>query len=501
VKGGDRAVIAHIPAALESPKSPLVTGSFGYKVVRWAKRRLHITLDPWQAYALDRMLEHDADMQLLAHLVLLSVARQNGKSVIVRALVGWIMDEGHKWDTFRQWSFILLAAHDAKQARIPYDFIRRDLLSYADINTWGHTARKQGLARARATQYTGLEINGVRVDVATSQAGSARGISPGLICFDEVLTQTTFATYEVLSPAQIAIRNSQMLMTSTAGFADSVVLRAMHDRLYRQATGAEQHDPSFMGLWWRADDDDVGLDWDQLEKANPSLQGTRLSRQMIASEYLILPRGSWVRERLNRWHDERVDAPFSIAAWGACRLPNPLAPADVSGGYVVACDVLSTWSEGSIIVSAMRKDGRVGTEVHRHLLARPDKPLTAADFTREVAALALKIKLDAVVYSASSALAPAFERHAVETSIPYQAITATKNIMACADFAEAVSSKRLAHDDPYLDSQVALAQRRFIGNEGAWRWTISNAPITGVIGATLSVAIAAKRMAPVQVFL
>jgi phage terminase large subunit-like protein len=203
-------------------------------------------LDPWQAYALDRALEHDADFNLLARQVLLSVARQNGKSVIVRAFVGWLMDEGYKWDTFRKWDFILLAAHDAKQARIPYDFIRRDVMSYADINTWGHSARRQGVARARATQYTGIELNGVRVDVATSQPGSARGISPGLICFDEVLTQTSFETYEVLSPAQVAIPNSQMLMTSTAGFADSVVLRAMHDKLYRQSTNAEQHDPSFV---------------------------------------------------------------------------------------------------------------------------------------------------------------------------------------------------------------------------------------------------------------
>ena len=187
-----------VPPALESPRSVLATGSFGYKVVKWAKRRLKLTLDPWQVYALDRMLEHDSDMQLLARTVLLSVARQNGKSVIVRSFVGWLLDEGHKWDTFRKWDFILLAAHDAKQARIPYDYIRRDVMSYSDINTWSHSARRQGVARARATQYTGIELNGVRVDVATSQPGSARGISPGLVCFDEVLTQTSFETYEGL---------------------------------------------------------------------------------------------------------------------------------------------------------------------------------------------------------------------------------------------------------------------------------------------------------------
>jgi hypothetical protein len=502
MKGWDGEPVGYVPPALESPRNANATGSFGPRVADWAKRRLKMKMDLWQRYALYRALEHDADMNLLARTVLLSVARQNGKSVIVRAFVGWLLDEGHKWDTFRKWDFILLAAHDAKQARIPYDFIRRDVLTYAEISGWGHTARRQGVSRARATQYTGIELNGVRVDVATSQPGSARGISPGLICFDEVLTQTTFSTYEVLSPAQVAIPNSQMLMTSTAGYADSVLLRAMHDKLYRQHTGAEQFDPTFLGLWWRADDDDVGLDWEQLTKANPSLDGgNRLSRALITSEYGILPRGSWVRERLNRWHDERVDAPFSIAAWGACRLPQPLAPANVAAGYVVAVDVLSTWSEGSIIVAALRKDGRVGTEVHRHLLARTDRPLTAPDFTREVAAIAARVKVDAIVYAASSALAPAFERHAVESNLPYQSITATKNIMACADFAEAVVAKRLAHDDPFLDSQVASAQRRFIGNEGAWRWTISGVPITGVIAATLAVAIAAKSVTPVQVFL
>jgi hypothetical protein len=488
--------------ALASPRSPLATGSFGPKVVKWAKRKLKMTLDPWQVYALDRMLEHDADMQLLASTVLISVARQNGKSVIVRAISGWILDEGHKWDTFRAWDLILLAAHDAKQARIPYDYIRRDVMSYADINTWGHSARRQGLARARATQFSGIELNGVRVDVATSQAGSGRGHSVALCCFDEVLTQTNFALYEVLSPALVAVKNSVMLMTSTAGFADSVVLRQMYDILYRQSTGAERHDPSFMGLWWRADDDDATpKDWDQILKANPAFHGRGLSRKMIENEYRILPKGSWVRERLNRWHDERVDAPFSIAAWGACRVPSPLQADLVSGNYVIACDVTSTWGEGSIIVSAMRKDGKVGVEVHRHLLARTEVPLQARDFTREISQIAAKWRIDAIVYSASSPLAPAFERHAVESMLPYQSIPATKLLMACSDFAEAVTSQRIAHDDPFLDSQIASAQRRFIGSDGAWRWTISKSPITGVVGATLGVAIAAKSFHPIQVFL
>jgi hypothetical protein len=491
-----------VAPALESPRSPLAVGSYGPLVTAWALRRLGLEHGPWQAYALNRLLECDANGDLLARIGLLSVARQNGKSVIVRSLVGWILDEGYKLPAFRDWQFILLAAHDAKQARIPYGFIRRDVEAYSNVDVWGKSARAKGKHRARATMFTGIELNGVTVDVATRQPGSARGVSPGLVAFDEVLTQTDFAMYEVLSPAQSAVRNSQMLMTSTAGFADSVVLRAMHDRLYRQATNAERHDPTFMGLWWRADDDDAGLDWEQLQKANPALDDGRLSRKMIESEYAVLPRGSWVRERLNRWHDERVDAPFSLAAWGACRIAGPLEPSTLLDppSYTVAVDVTSTWSEGSIIIAGQRSDGLVGVEVHRYLQSRPETPLKAEAFTTEIARLAAKYRIEEVVYAASSALAPMLERFGVERGVTCTAVSAIRNMMACHDFAEAVLNQRIAHDDPHLDSQVAAAQRRFVGQEGQWRWTISGTPITSVVAATFATMYAMKAMAPIQVF-
>ena len=489
---------------MESPRSVRAVSSYGPLVTNWARRRLNIEHGEWQAYALNRILECDSAGDLLARETLVSVGRQNGKSVIVRSLVGWILDEGHKLDAFRLWNFILLAAHDARQARIPYEFIRQDVEAYADVSGWGHTARQKGKSRARATLYTGIELNGVKVDVASRQAGSARGISPGLIAFDEVLTQTDFSMYEVLTPAQSAIRNSLILMTSTAGFSDSVVLRKAHDRLYRQSTGAEQHDPTFCGLWWRADSDEIGVDYEQLQKANPGLGDGRLSMQMIENEYVMLPHGSWVRERLNRWHDERVDAPFSLAAWGACRQTEPLHPRALSDNpqYTIAVDVTSSWSEGSIIVACQRNDDRVGVEVHRYLHARPDLPLTAEDFAQEVITLATKLnRVEHVVYTAQSPLAPAMERIAVSHSLPCESVTITRNMIACHDFAESVIAKRIAHDDSHLDSQIAGAQRRFIGNDGSWRWAISTVPCTSVVGATLATSYAAKAIAPVQLFL
>ena len=494
--------MAMIAPALESPRSPRAVSSYGPLVTKWCARRLGIEHGPWQAYAIARLLECDDAGNLIARIGLLSVARQNGKSVIVRSIMGWILDEGYKIAAFRDWKLLLLAAHDAKQARIPYGFIRQDVESYANVDTWGQSARRSGNNVARATRFGGIELHGVSIDVASRQAGSTRGVSPGLIAFDEVLTQTDFSMYEVLSPAQSAIANSQMLMTSTAGFADSVVLRAMYDRLYRQATGAEQYDETFMGMWWRADDDDAGLDWDQLAKSNPALDDGRLSRKMIESEYAILPRGSWVRERLNRWHDERVDAPFSLAAWGACRVKEPLELSAIADPpqYTIGVDVTTTWSEGSIIIAAQRRDGLVGVEVHRYLQSRPERVLTADDFIQELGRLCNKLHVEQIVYAASSALAAAMERFAITFGVSCIAVSANRNMIACHDFAESVTARRIAHDDPHLDSQIGMAQRRFVGSEGAWRWTISNAPITSVVAATFSTMYAMKAVSSVQVF-
>lgn len=493
--------------ALETPRSPRVADSYGPLVKRWAQRKINMELGPWQEYALDRLLEHDDDGNLIAEQGLLSVGRQNGKTVIMRALTGWMLDQGHSLPAFSAYDLILFCAHDANQAHIPYDFVRRDMISWANIT---HTGRSQEYGSVehmrnvkRATLNTGLEINGVRVQTATRQAGSGRGVSAGLILFDEVLTQTTFDQYDVLSPAQSAIANALMLLTSTAGFADSIVLRQFYNDLYRQATGADRPDDRFMGLWWRADEDDVGLDWEQLEKANPGLNDGRLRRSAIEREYRILPRGSWTRERLNRWADERVDAPFSLGAWGACREREPLRPECMGdeAPYVISVDCAADWSHGTIVVAGMRTDGLVGVEVHRHLEARPDTPLTADDFVREIVKVAAKVRVVSIPYSSTSALTPAFVRAQMETQLPFEAVGAPKTQLACMDFAEAVIARRMVHDDPVLDAQISGAQRRFVGSEGSWRWSISGTnPVTAVIAMTYAVSWAAKYGGQAQIF-
>ena len=79
--------------------------------------------------------------------------------------------------------------------------------------------------------------------------------------------------YEVLSPALSAIRNSQMLMTSTAGFSDSVVLRSTFDRSISSQLAQSSMILASWVSWWRAESDDIALDRESLARANPALDG------------------------------------------------------------------------------------------------------------------------------------------------------------------------------------------------------------------------------------
>jgi Phage terminase-like protein, large subunit len=309
--------------------------------------------------------------------------------------------------------------------------------------------------------------------------------------------------WEALSPSQSAVLNPIMLLTSTAGYADSVILRALYDRAMKIQRGELEPDPTFLFLWWMADDDDAGLDWDQLRKANPALVGGRLNQSKLKAEFEIMPRASWIRERLNRWSDERAEGPFSLAAWGECRLHEPLERTQVqSPRYVLAVNVNNNWTDATIAVAAKRRDGRIGVEIHAHLDGTSTQQITGGAVSGIVSAFAEKYRVAKVLYLHNDPIAAEAQRHKAMTGKPWEPVTSVEYLRFCNDFQEAVGSRRIAHDDPLLDGQIAYAARRFVGSEDAWRWavTMSGGPITAVQAATLAAGEIGKELGAVQLF-
>lgn len=461
----------------ETPTPSGVHGTYGKAVRSWASRELGITLGRWQAHVLDHALRYDRNGDLIHRIALLSTGRQNGKSVIVRSLFGWLLDEGRCLPAFAGWTTLLAAAHDAKQARIIYKGVFGDLSGIPRLR-----------GTARLTEHFGITVGGVTLDTVTGQAGSSRGLSAGAIAWDEMLTQKDWDMWEALSPTQSAQRSPIMILTSTAGHEDSVILRSFYDRLRRLATGDEKPDPTFYGAWWQSEDPDAELDWQQIKQANPALGDGRLSRTAVRMEHAILPPDSWRRERLNHFVDVRADGAFNPGVWAKLRTPEPLA--GLTGPYALAVDVESGWKRATITVAGIREDGRIGVEILRDL--RDDEgPVTAQRIITEIEAFPEYVAV--ILFDSISGISAELRRRATETGLPYQELNRPEFVAACMDVTEMIHAGRLAVDDPLLDAQLPLVARREVGADGAF--CFSRGKSLGPIDAFLSMTFAAHGIA------
>jgi hypothetical protein len=463
----------------ETPANPRIVGSYGTRATAWAKRELGIDVRGWQEYVIWNLLAYDSEGRLVYREGLVSTARQNGKSVIVRVIIGWILDEGRDLAAFREWRNILAAAHDAKQARITYLNVFTDLITLPRL-----VAATKGDRLTRFVKLTakeGIRIGNLSFDTATSQADSVRGTSNGLIAWDEVLTQRDYDLWRALRPTQVAVPSAQVLFTSTAGDADSVVLRDLFDKLVRQSTGAEKRDEAFWGAWWQSEDPTPRLDWDQIAQANPALAEGRLSKDFIVGE-LSGPPDIFRQERLNHWLEQSSPGAFNAEAWARNRVPLPLE--GHAGPFCLGVDVHSDWTRATISVGAMREDKRVGVEVFKDMRA---ESLTAADVIAAVHSFPGTTL--AVSYDQASAGAPSFRRDMENSAIPWDELKPSAVCSAHMDFSEMVHAGALAIDDPLVDAQIPYVARRPVGPDGAFRFSRKDS--TGPIDAVNASAFAA----------
>ncbi len=452
---------------------------------------MHVTFGSWQAYAIDNILRHDKKGDLIHRIALVSTARQNGKSIIVRAFNGWMLDEGQYLAPFQGWTTLLAAAHDAKQARIIYKGVFDDFSRDPELKK-----------STRLTQYFGVEKGALTLDTVTAQPGSARGLSAGAISWDEVLTQRDWDMWEALSPTQSAQRSPIMLLTSTAGTSESVVLRAFYDRMLRQASGDEAPDPSFYAAWWQSTDPDAGLDWEQLRQANPALGDGRLTEAAIRTEHAVLPPDSWRRERLNHWVDITAPGAFHPGVWARVREFSEGRPLDgIDGPYALGVREHPGWERATICVAGIRGDGRIGVEVYRDLRGDAMDPVTSARVIRELEAFPDDVSV--IAYDAQSGLAPELRRRGEETGLPYDELKPAAVVSACMDVTEMIQSARLACRDPLIDAQIATAGRRNVGQDGAFRFSVreSLGPIDAVLGMAFAAHAIAYKPPPLQIFM
>jgi hypothetical protein len=466
-----------LPQSISSPlplprwQTPLpesVRGSWGPFVADLAADLLGIRLDDWQQRAINRALATDEAGKLVHRSYLISTARQNGKTALVRSLIAWALtaQEGPPWHR------IAGVAYDRAQAKLPYDAVLEDL----------RPLRRRVGSELALTRYLGIRSDMHRrhreYHVFSAEARDAlRGETVDLGIFDEVRTQRNYETWAALEPTTTARPQPLILAISTAGDDRSVLLRDWWERGRRIIEGVEI--PHGFGMtWYAADDELADLPHDDprfvtaLYQANPSLAEGRIDLQAILSGVANSTGPAMVRgERLNLWTDA-ADEWLPPGLWNQRQAPQP---ANLDGTRIVlGVDAVPSWRRFSVGVGIMHDSGTwTGVAGELDAMRLESSTVEPQDAQQLIADLCRKWQPALLCGSGSHPIAPYIAAAGLATSTPVVLMTPRQIRAASQLLRSELIGARLTHgQDDLLYQQVRAARPNAPIEQGDWYLSI-----------------------------
>lgn len=312
--------------------------SYGPLVVAWARQHMHVELMPWQQIALDGQLEHDDQGNLIRRESLVSVARQNGKTVSLAALAGWWLTDFARMRGQAQTVF--LTAHKLDRAQAIFYELEPVL------------ERLGGKATRSYGRSSMAMPDGSQLLVRAATPTNAHGGTNDLIIVDELWSVQPTVVFDALRPSQIARKSPLLSMWSTAGDESSVAMLQLREQAinaidasrFSRIYFAEWSPPPGVSLsdrqWWR---------W-----ANPAM-GTTITLDALDAASDSPDQSAFYRAHLNCW----VAAAASwlpLGVWDRC------ATNQIPAGGIIAVD--SSLDDSRYCgVRAVAKDGVIHVEV------------------------------------------------------------------------------------------------------------------------------------------
>jgi phage terminase large subunit-like protein len=425
-----------------------------------------IELDEWQKWLLRHMLEryppthHQYPNQLRYRQIIVSVGRQNGKSLLgaILGIYGLLLHN--------QGAQVISLASSTDQARIIYSRV----LFTIQQNEWLAKRFK------KATEQRGiLTADGSgRYDVKAAKESALQGIPMSLCLFDELhLAKTGMWSAAVLGTAQR--KDGMVIGITTAGDQSSETLID----LYKLGTAAAQGDPDLerIGFFcWQAND---GAQVDEplaLKMANPSIDAGRLDLDTVLSDIRSIPEHEARRYRLNQFIAGTANS------WIASELFAKAAGDGITKqeNVVLSVDRTKNWEYATIAGARKCEDGTFETE----LIA------TYADSTERV--LYKKVK---ELYARGSITAIALDERQLpnlakllkQDGLPVWSLWTKEISSACSTVYAMFSTGLVMHrNDPLLQMQSPKGIAKYTGET----WLISRKESIGDVDALMATIMA-----------
>jgi phage terminase large subunit-like protein len=285
-------------------------------VAEVAKRLLKVDLMPWQVTALNGQLEHDDDGNLIRRRSLVSVARQNGKTMALKAMILWCLTK----EPQRRGEPIMVIS-TAHQLDLAVEIFEA-LAPILDKEFGAKVKWSYGRNEA-------IMPDGTRWLVQAATPKAFHGFSPTYIIADEVWNISRDVLLNGALPSQRVMKSPLLSCWSTAGTEDSHAMLQMREEGLR-AIDQGKSTKLYMAEWSVPPGIDPMTSPEVWPMANPAL-GYTLEPDVLADEAEQVDKAAFLRASLNVWiSSERSWLPPGLFA--------SLEVDDIPAGGVLAVD-------------------------------------------------------------------------------------------------------------------------------------------------------------------
>lgn len=436
--------------------------SYGFDVIDFARDVLHEPLDPWQEWAVIHLGELLEDGRPRFRQLLIIVARQNGKTHLLRVLSLF-------WQFYEQWPLIVSTSANLETARESWLKAVETAETHPVLSRFipgGKARRANGQETLTSDNHDGTKS---RYLIKAANGTALRGYSVDRLVIDELREHRTMVSWRAAAPTINARPYGQIIAISNQGDDESVVLNSLRDSAIKSIKDETSHLNREGIFEWSAPEHSDISDPAVWAMANPNL-GYRLDLDAIKGPAMRALESGGAEEAGFKTEMlcipvRALDAAVDPKYWSACYKAGKLSP-EFSHEEAWGFDVNRLGTHATL-VAAFKEDDIVRVQVIAEW--RQDQmDNVLSDLTR----LLNEYKPRSLTWLPNGPAATYGAELKKARLVPRVLVSELSGEIseAVMGFSAEVSAKRIWHnDDPLLNDHVTSAQKLWRGD----RWVFS----------------------------
>ena len=446
--------------------------SYGFDLIEFSDEILGIRLDPWEEWCAIHLGELLPDGRPRFRVVLILVARQNGKTLLSKVLILY-------WMFVECVPMVLATSTDRNYAKAVW----LEVCSMAMTNEFLSKELPPNPQRKAIGEEALINIHGSTYKFAATNRRAGRSLTVHRLLLDELREHRDFSAWNAATNAMNAVPDAQTVAISNQGDAEAVVLDSLRlPAIEFIETG--EGDPGLGLFEYSAPPGSDVEDLQALAQANPNLNRRIPSPSLLGAAKRAKAAGG---EELSGYKTEvlcmrvhLLDPAIEPDIWDTCGTDEPRQLTEYRNHLALCIDVSLDGSHASLVAAAVI-EGKVNLEV----VYAWDGYGCTQDLRKELPAWVSVIHPRSVGWfpnGPSAAIAAELKKKWAPPRVKIEEIKG-EVAQVCMGFAEQVRSKEVVHPkDEMLTTHVKSAQKLYRGD--SWVFTRKGTgPIDGAYAA------------------